>query len=261
MAAPSSPAILPATRPAPPPGRRRPGAEGRDHGGERVLAADQELDVAGPAAKFTDLARPGTEPVGEGVEAPGPVGGLLADHHAHRDPIDEAAGPHPHDPGDVLVAVEPAPEAGEHHRGAPPDPVGPERAPQPQQHRDRRSDGTSRDAPATTRPARPTAAPPRQAGPRDRPRPRRGRPGRRGRRGGGGGPATRPSGAAGASSGGPRCPALAPTPGPASVRLSVRVMAGSLPARSGPDRRRPPRPGPGRTPHGGQLAADRAAGR
>jgi hypothetical protein len=41
----------------------------------------------------------------EGVEAPGPVLGLLAHHHPHGDPIRVAARPDPDDAGYVLVAV------------------------------------------------------------------------------------------------------------------------------------------------------------
>jgi hypothetical protein len=49
--------------------------------------------------------------VGQGVEAPRPVRGLLADDHPHRDPIHAPAGTDPHDPGQVLVVVEAAPQA------------------------------------------------------------------------------------------------------------------------------------------------------
>ena len=80
-----------------------------------------------------DLDGPGPERVRQRVRPPAPVGGGLAGHHPHRDPIHVPARPHPHDPGHVLVAAEPAAQPGQHHGGAPPDPVGPQGAPQTEQ--------------------------------------------------------------------------------------------------------------------------------
>ena len=84
------------------------------------------------------LTRAGPERVGQGVGAAFPVGGLLAHHHPHRDPIHIPSRPDPHDPGEPFVAVETAAEPGEHHRGPPPQPVGPRRTPRPPQHPPRR---------------------------------------------------------------------------------------------------------------------------
>ena len=186
------------------------GAGQRDHLGERVEARDDELEVAGPAWQLAYLTGPGAEPVCQGVEAAGPVLGLLADDHPHGDPIGESPGPDPHHPGHVLLAVEPPTEPGEHHGGAPPDPVGPNdrhgpTGPGP------RNGGTNRVRPPPHHQPTVTASHLRTAstpGPALTPNKRQ--PVGRAQETAGGGRATRPTGQAVASSGGPRRLARAP---------------------------------------------------
>ena len=80
-----------------------------DHAGEGVETTDDEPEGSRAGAERADLDGPGTEPVGEGVEAAGPVLGVLPGHHAHRDSIGVGGRRGPLQPGDVPVAVEPAP--------------------------------------------------------------------------------------------------------------------------------------------------------